>query len=258
MKKRAGNLSRLNIAEIPVEANDLLGFAYVLKLSSKRKTLSLEVTAGSVIVRAPKGVNRSYLADWVLQRRLWVLEKLAEQHHRESQIITPSYRDGSRLKWLGVEYPLRILHGAKSSVSLQDDGVLTVTLGARLASVAVANSDEHHTRNKVFNWYQSRARELLIDKTQYYATELGVSITAITLRQTKTKWGHCTREGKIQYNWLIVLAPEPVVDYLVVHEVCHRVELNHGKRYWKLVESLCPDFQRQRRWLKDWGHTLKL
>ena len=99
---------------------------------------------------------------------------------------------------------------------------------------------------------------MLADKTRNRAAELGVTVGDIRLRLTRSKWGHCTRSGIIQYNWLIALAPESVVDYLVIHEVCHRRHLNHSRAYWQLVESLCPDYLRRRQWLKDWGHTLVL
>ena len=78
------------------------------------------------------------------------------------------------------------------------------------------------------------------------------------MRFTRSKWGHCTSEGVLQYNWHIVLAPEPVVDYLVAHEVCHLRHLNHSAHFWALVASVCPDYQAQRDWLKANGRCLTL
>ncbi|MEJ2446045.1 MAG: SprT family zinc-dependent metalloprotease [Exilibacterium sp.] len=244
-------LARLKITEIPISASDDIGFDYLLKLSPRRRTITLEVVAGKVIVRAPKGVDRQALASWVAQRRLWVLEKQQEQWQRERQAVAPEYKNGGKLKWQGSEYFLRIVDGGRNAARLNGCH-LEVFVGAR----SCANPQT--VRKIVIGWFQEQARELLELRTYHYAEQLGVSVNQVTLRRTKTKWGHCTREGNIQYNWLIAMASREVLDYLVVHEVCHRIYLDHSQNYWALVESLCPDYRRLRRWLKDQGHTLML
>ncbi|TQV76018.1 M48 family metallopeptidase [Exilibacterium tricleocarpae] len=243
-------LARLQITEIPVPAKALLGYDYILKLSPRRRSISLEVDAGGITVRAPKGVDQRQLQAWLLQRRDWVLQKQRQLQVRSSQIVAPEYVEGGRFRWLGESYRLVLRSARRTAVDLQGDQLL-VTCGSRAGG-------EAWLRRVLADWYRDRALALLTEKTHACARRLGVSVAAVTLRLTKTKWGHCTRAGKIQFNWLIVLAPEPVVDYLVVHEVCHRRYLDHSAAYWRLVESLCPDYRRHRQWLREWGHTLIL
>jgi predicted metal-dependent hydrolase len=96
------------------------------------------------------------------------------------------------------------------------------------------------------------------NKTRYYARELGLEhkLGKVTYRKTRTKWGHCDESGDIQFNWLLMLAPKPVLDYLIAHETSHLRYLNHSARFWRTVESLCPRYKEHRDWLTNNGHRL--
>jgi predicted metal-dependent hydrolase len=98
---------------------------------------------------------------------------------------------------------------------------------------------------------EARARISLIAQSE--AAALGVTFTRITLRDQRSRWGSCSSKGTLSFNWRLVLAPHDVLDYVVVHEICHLVELNHGKRFWRLVERRRPDYRESKRWLDDHG-----
>ena len=100
--------------------------------------------------------------------------------------------------------------------------------------------------------------QILSRKTLALAARLGKTVSKITIKATKTKWGHCTSRGAIQYNWQILLAPEPVVDYLVAHEVSHLIHHDHSPAFWARVARICPDYLALRRWLKQQGGQLVL
>lgn len=234
---------RLNQARPPLGD---LPFAYELRLSDRRRTLALEVAAGKVVVRAPRQADPHYIASFVQSRQAWVMEKLGLQQQRLTEVPVRGYQTGEKLPYLGCDYELIVSRSSVAGVRLQG-GQLHLCLPARA-------SPETALRH----WYRAQARQILQAKTDACALRLGVTVTDLTLRQTRTKWGHCTRSGRIQYNWLIILAPEPVVDYLVAHEVSHRLHLNHSAAFWQTVASLCPEFQQWRQWLRRYGHTLAL
>ncbi len=100
------------------------------------------------------------------------------------------------------------------------------------------------------------ALKVLPEKVKLYASLMGVSYGNITIRCQKTRWGSCTAEGNLNFNCLLMLAPEQVQDYVVVHELCHRLEMNHSKRFWDLVEQVMPDYRIHKKWLKDNGSRL--
>ena len=104
--------------------------------------------------------------------------------------------------------------------------------------------------------YISIARDIFTHKAAYYARIMGVSYGRITIREQKTRWGSCSSKGNLNFNWRLILAPEEVLDYVVVHELAHRREMNHSKAFYAVVESVLPDYRQARRWLRDHGGSL--
>lgn len=160
--------------------------------------------------------------------------------------------DGEVWPLMDQHFKLAIRAGNQASVALVNS-VLTVTLSSRSRK-----SEQDQAQGALINWYKQQALRILSDKTRNLCLQLGVSCNAIKLKRTRTKWGHCTPAGVIQYNWLIVQAPEFVVDYLVVHECCHLIHLNHSQAYWQLVEHFLPNYRVAKQWLKDHGHRLSV
>jgi hypothetical protein len=97
------------------------------------------------------------------------------------------------------------------------------------------------------------ALRVIPDKVSHYADILGVTYGRITIRNQKTLWGSCSRKGNLNFNCMLMKAPERVLDYVIVHELCHRIEMNHSKRFWALVEEVIPDHKKCRKWLRDEG-----
>lgn len=104
--------------------------------------------------------------------------------------------------------------------------------------------------------YISIARDIFTHKTEYYARIMGISYGRIAIREQKTRWGSCSSKGNLNFNWRLILAPEEVLDYVVVHELAHRREMNHSKAFYAIVESVLPDYRRAQKWLKDNGQSL--
>lgn len=101
-----------------------------------------------------------------------------------------------------------------------------------------------------------RLRSVLDEKLPYYASLIGVSFGRVTVRAQRFKWGSCSSKGNLSFNCLLMLAPEEVLDYVIVHELCHRKHMDHSKRFWALVKSVLPDHEKPRRWLKEHGGAL--
>lgn len=106
--------------------------------------------------------------------------------------------------------------------------------------------------------YRQAAKEYIPKRAAYYAGLLGVDYNTITIRDQKTRWGSCSSKGNLSFSWRLILAPPKVLDYVVVHELCHRLEMNHSPRFWALVESMIPDYKTHRKWLKENGEKLSI
>lgn len=101
--------------------------------------------------------------------------------------------------------------------------------------------------------YKKRARRQLEARTAYFAQQMGVTYNRIAIRSAKTRWGSCSAQGNLNFHWKLILMPPQVLDYVVVHELAHRKEMNHSPRFWAEVEAVLPDYRKRRKWLKDYG-----
>ncbi len=99
--------------------------------------------------------------------------------------------------------------------------------------------------------YRDKAREIFEQKVSYYAQMMGVSYGRIAIRDQKTRWGSCSSKGNLNFNWKLALMPDEILDYVVVHELAHRMEMNHSDKFWKIVENVLPDYRERRKWLKE-------
>ncbi len=102
----------------------------------------------------------------------------------------------------------------------------------------------------------TRAKRVIPSKVRKYAEIIGVDYGRITIRMQKSRWGSCSGQGNLNFNCLLMNAPEEIIDYVVVHELCHRKEMNHSPRFWAEVEKILPDYKNRRKWLKDHGNEL--
>lgn len=116
------------------------------------------------------------------------------------------------------------------------------------ASERLTNEEIHELADKALIYIPERAA--------FYAKEIGVDYGRITIRNQKTRWGSCSSKGNLNFNCLLMLTPPEVIDYVVVHELCHRKEMNHSKAFWSEVEKVLPDYKAQIKWLKDEGSNI--
>ena len=97
---------------------------------------------------------------------------------------------------------------------------------------------------------------MIPQRVAYYAGIVGVTYGRITIRSQKTRWGSCSSGGNLNFNCRLMKAPTSVLDYVIVHELCHRLEMNHSSRFWALVEQVMPDYRVHRKWLREHGSSL--
>src|SRR5262249_34965314 len=125
--------------------------------------------------------------------------------------------------------------------------------GTRLLCVAGGAA---HVARRLRDFLAREARRELVAASRRYAESLDVSIRSVSLRDTASRWGSCSQSGALSFSWRLILAPAFVLDYLAAHEVVHRVELNHSKRFWRRVEEVFPEWRRAEAWLRAHGTSL--
>lgn len=103
---------------------------------------------------------------------------------------------------------------------------------------------------------RERAKSVLAQRTAYFARQIGVTYGKITVRDQKTRWGSCSQTGNLNFNFRLILAPSEVLDYVVVHELCHRRQMNHSAQFWQEVAQVLPDYRKRKAWLTENGWRL--
>lgn len=154
------------------------------------------------------------------------------------------YENGAVLPYQGQEYTLEI----RQYPSYKKPGVMPE--GSRLV-VLTARTDNDVVKKAVKEWYAARAVSIIPARVAYYQKQMGVSIGRICIKDVRSRWGSCSSKRNLNFNWRLVMAPLSVLDYVVVHELCHLKEMNHSKAFWALVEEILPDYTMQRKWLKE-------
>lgn len=212
----------------------------------KRRTLAVHVFSDRVEVRAPNRLASQTIERFVGQRSAWIGRKLSEVQHRHTQAFTPL--DQQLVSVMGKVYTLRWQQSAVQRVWIEGDFLM----------IASPSLDAPEASRLFSQWLLKEARRCLVARTESLAVALGVreQLSGVCFRYTRSIWGRCSAQGEILLNPSILMAPEPVIHYLLVHEVCHLRHMNHSAAFWALVGSVCPAWAEARRWLKQHGHTL--
>ena len=215
-------------------------------VKSNRKTLALYIKQQTAIVRCPMRASKGEIEAFVKKNHKWIQERLAEERAYDKQKLRIA--DGGAIFFRARELSIIFKEGRKERILINGDKLIIQN--------HKLNSDK--ARTQLEKYLTQKATEYIIPRAEALAKYLGVDkkITEIKLRKTKSKWGHCTSNGVIQYNWLIMLAPYSIIDYMITHEVCHMLHMDHSRRYWDLVESICPQYLQYIEWLKKHEHRL--
>jgi predicted metal-dependent hydrolase len=197
---------------------------------------------GTVRVTIPRGGSQAEAARFLQRHSAWVA---SERARVQAASVTPSWTDGATLMLRGEMVGIRV--GAHSS------GVCVVRYGER---TVVAKGDAADLRACIEADLRALAREELGPRLHALAADHGLTVSRLTIRNQRSRWGSCSRTGRIALNYRLVQMPLPVRDYVLLHELMHLKEQNHSRRFWRLVEAVCPDFRLAERWLRRHGPGL--
>ena len=214
-------------------------------IRSRRRTIALIVERdGSLTVRAPMRASHAVIDAFVLEQTAWILRK-REVVKWIVGVPAKQYVDGETFLFLGSPYDLKLVKPQRPSLKFEN--------GFHLSKTAQKKGQQVFTR-----WYKERALEIISVRVDEYAKQYDYSPKQVKITSAKTRWGSCSPNGTLSFTWRLVLAPLDVVDYVVVHELAHLHVRNHSQKFWKVVESILPEYKSQRKWLKVHGEKLSL
>ncbi len=213
-------------------------------IRTRRKTYALIIRPdGALVVRAPLRATDRQIAEILSQKQGWIEKKRAELRQRQPQ--PRLYQLGERFLFLGQSYPLEIVDRQREALTL--NGSFRLRRDRRENAAAVFEA-----------WYRAQARQGIPRRVELLAKQYGFEYRSIRITGARTRWGSCGSKGTLNFSWRLMMAPPAVVEYVIVHELCHLRQHNHSKAFWKLVEGILPDYKQRQKWLKTNGRALVL
>ncbi len=222
-------------------------------IRKRRKTIGIKITdKGEVIITSPFGVSEETIKNVIKRKQKWIIDKV-KLIKEANFAYGRAFEDGERFLFLGKELELEIIKVNKPICNAEIEGE-KVRVFINLSSMASGDT----ISSAIVKLYRKEAARLFKERTEIYSKVLGVGPKRIFIKDQKTLWGSCSSKGNINYNYRIIMAPISIIDYIVVHELCHLIHMNHSKEYWNTVKSVLLDYEERRKWLKGNGHVLKI
>ena len=217
---------------------------------SKRTTLCISIQKdGSVLIKAPLFLDEYKIREILEKKTEWILEKRKEVHQQQSRKITRTYENGATLPYMGQEYPMEILSGRKSSVCFDND---------RMVLTLQSGTNEEEIPALLKKWYKKQTLEIVNKRVKCYASLMGVTYGNISIKSRKKQWGTCDSNGDLTFSWRLSMASIEAIDYVVVHELCHRHHMDHSKQFWGQVKNVLPDYKQRQKWLEEHSVNMEL
>lgn len=227
---------------------------YTVERRPRRKTASISVSPmNEVHVIVPEHLTEEQVRSLIERKTNWIRSKIKFNSEVKYPYKPKEYVSGEAFSYLGRHYRLKVIVGDSAPVRLEN-GRFYVSV----SSTMPPQDRDEHVLSELTLWYQSRGLKKLKERVAMCAKRLDLEPQKVILKDLRSQWGSCTSRGEIAFNWKIVVAPISIIDYVVAHELCHIVHHDHSKEYWRLLQSILPDYKERKEWLRVNGSLLTL
>ena len=214
-------------------------------IRSRRRTIALIVEHdGTLTVRAPMRAPHILIQQFIQEKTDWIT-RTREKLKSIVEVPARQYTDGGIFLFLGTFYDLKLVKPQRPSLQFDN--------GFTLSHTAQKRGESIFTR-----WYKERAFDVISERVVQYARQYDFTPKQVKITSAKTRWGSCSPNGTLNFTWRLVMAPLDVIDYVVVHELVHLRVKDHSRKFWEAVESIYPEYKKQRKWLRENGGKLTL
>src|SRR5215204_902030 len=226
-----------------------ISIPYKIFKTRRIKTSEVIVDADTITVRVPFNKDKTEIQKLVLDKARWILRKQKEYRETTPEVRKPSFKENTTLPYLGNNYSLMInKNQARNSIEIVDGKFI---VGVKSAKVS------NNTLKKLYeNWITEKAQDIFEDKVRKYSKKLGVRVKGVAIKNLRNRWRSLTKSGAINLNLNLVKAHEDIIDYIVLHELCHLRIKKHSHHYWELVHRFIPNYQDKIEWLNANGNNL--
>lgn len=212
---------------------------------AKRRTIALIIEKdGSLTVRAPKRAAMRDIDQFIHEKAGWIL-RTRERLKSIIDIPKRQYMDGDQFLYLGNSYELKLVPPQRPVLKFDHEFKL-------------GNTAQKRGEAFFIKWYKEQAFRVISERVTEFSKRYNFIPKQVKISSAKTRWGSCSPDGTLNFTWRLIMAPLPVVDYVVVHELVHLRVKNHSQKFWKAVEAIMPEYKARRKWLRENGDRLGL
>jgi predicted metal-dependent hydrolase len=225
---------------------DLPDREYEFKLvRSYRKSIALIIKDSILIIKCPVFITSSSINLILKRKKEWIKEKIKEQRRKK------------QIKEFNLKNNIYLFKGKTIKLKIFESHLKKILFQKRNVEVYGKDISLIKAQSILISWYQKQAKEYFTEKIKLISKEINIPYKKFTVKDYKSKWGLCFySKAEISINWRLIMAPESVSRYVIIHELCHLVQPNHSKNFWKLVEDFFPDYKENKQWLKNRGFLL--
>jgi len=218
---------------------------YTLVKSKRRKTSEIIVDEDEIILRTPFEKSVSETEKLMGSKIKWIIDKQNNYREKRSHIAKLDFSDDSRIPYLGHNYEVKIIKKSDGHDKLEFDDKFVFTL--KCSELGNSN-DRERVRSLYENWLYDRARSIFDEKVTYFSKVIGIHPKKIIIKKLKNRWGSVTNK-EINLNFNLIKAPEDIIDYIIIHELCHFNIKGHSHKFWRYVHSFVPNYEDKVNWL---------
>ena len=237
--------------------------AYQVRRSQRAKRARIIVSPEKIEVVAPIAMPEKQIQRFVQEKQAWIAKARSkvDQHVSTIASLAPeNYQHGVMLPYQGHQYPLSINVSPNEALIKVDFSFdrFTISIAEHVYEHLSSQELNRHVRYAFIDWMIQAARSYAVKILDYYSPLYQLTPRSLTIKAVKSRWGSCGIHDDINLNWLLILAPAKVYEYVIIHELCHIQQRNHSAAFWALVAIHCPDYKQHRAWLKENGASLML
>ena len=225
---------------------------YHLLPGSARKTTDIVIERdGTVTVRPPAHYTPEQADAVVESKRLWIYRNLTEWRDLNASVVVRSWVNGESFLYLGRTYRLVLVSGQAQDLLLKEGRFCLKREIIEQRGIEAAKQAFEH-------YYTQKGQQRFQERVNYFAPKVGISADGIKVKNMGYRWASCGRNGQLNFHWKCMMAPPKIIDYIVIHELCHLHHQNHDEAFWNEVDKILPDYRERKAWLRKHGAGLDL
>jgi predicted metal-dependent hydrolase len=235
-----------------MNARKVLDIEYQLMPGADRKTTDIVIERNGIIaVRPPSSYTPEQVDAVVKSKRMWIYRNLAEWRDLNSTAVVREWVNGETFLYLGHAYRLALITEQTEPLKLIE--------GRFCLKRQLVDTGGSTAAKQAFEvYYADKGFQRISERVKYYAPKIGVTASSINVKDMGFRWASCSKSGALNFHWKCMMAPPKIIDYIIVHELCHMHQRNHSDAFWNEVDKVMPDYRERKEWLRKNGAGLSL